>query len=331
MILRKDGYYSNALAAIIFLMDGVPPTTAEEVKARFDIRSLQDMYDKSLGVTGAVLGAMDAAPADDPYRNQCSQKFVGNHLMTGLRGGQVPMMGFKANPVQPTLMPDRIFPCHVTTFARPPAMGFHDINVLRCLPWMYPASPPAFSTVWCDALDYEWDEAQTFKGVYLRIGSTSYFTGEVQYFDEATSAWKVALPRAAFNSNAAASITEGCYKEFAAQFTAKKVRCIIPNPPSSSAMSHTMIPVLAAPPVPKLVGDCTWAIWLQCPNSYGPTSQVASVLGNDCPLPFHVMTVGGPESSAGKDLVLSKNIGIMSNDTITITGVVLRQSNLESV
>lgn len=330
MILRKDGYYSNATTAIIFLMGGVPPTTAEEVKARFNIRSLQDLYDKSLGVTGAVLGTMPAAPAEDPYRNQCSQKFLGNHLMTGLRGGRVPMAGFSATPVQPTLMPDRVFPCNLTTFARPPAMGIHDLNVLRILPWMYPASSPSHSALWCDAIDYEWDEAQTFKGAYLRIGSAAYNSGELQYFDEATSAWKVALPMSTFNSNAATSNTEGCYKEFSAPITAKKVRCRVP-PPSSSAMSHTMIPVLAEAPAPKPVGDCTWAVWVQCPNGYGLTSQVVSVLGNDCPLPFHVMTVGGPESSAGKDLVLSKNIGIMSNDNITITGVVLRQSNLESV
>lgn len=330
MILRKDGYYTNATTAIIFLMGGVPPTTAEEVKARFNIRSLQDLYDKSLGMTGAVLGNMDAAPANDPYRNQCSQKFLGNHRMTGLRGGSVPMAGFLANPAQPTLMPDRIFPCNITTFARPPAMGIHDLNVLRILPWLYPTAAPSHSALWCDALDYEWDEAQTFKGVYLRIGSAAYNTGEVQYFDEATSTWKVALANSAFNSNASTSNAEGCYKEFSAQFTAKKVRCRVP-PPSATAMSHTMIPVLANPPTPKLVGDCTWAVWLQCPNSYAGTSQVVSVLGNDCPLPFHVMSVGGPESSVGKDLVLSKNIGIMSNDTIAITGVVLRQSNLESV
>lgn len=331
MILRKDGYYSNATTAIIFLMGGVPPTTAEEVKARFNIRSLQDIYDKSLGLTGAVLGVMDAAPADDPYRNQCSQKFLGNHLMTGLRGGSMPAAGFANTPQQPTLMPDRVFPCNAVTFARPPAVGLHDINVLRILPWLYPAAPPLHPAAVCNAIDYEWDEEHEFKGVYLRLGYTTYYTGEVQYFDEATSSWKVALPRSAFNSNYAMSVTESCYKEFNAPVRAKKLRCIIPTSPSSSAMSLTMLPVLSAPPTPKLVGDCTWAVWLQCPNTSAGTNQVSSVLGNDCPLPFHVMTVGGPESSAGKDLVLSKNIGIMSNDNITITGVVLRQSNLESV
>lgn len=334
MELMKETSVSTNLNNQVYMllyMGGTPPTNIAELNAAVRSNDFCDMWNKSLGCTYTT--ATKAAPGSTSpeYTFMLNPKAGAGQL----KGGVNRMDGVAFSGTGYPITPDTI---GLETAAGAPIadsgwFGLFAANMF-CRAgdprgvgpqYLSPRNLTEFSPIGHMVLGFK--SAKTLTGIQFNHYSVSSLQNfAVDYWNGTSWVECLALRNGA----------QGWYP-FAPQVTTTKVRVRLQTgalPALSEAADSFVLAELNAP-VAEAVADIKWALVI--PISSRPSVSSSSIqqgvtdgnIKRGTNVPFYAMTAAGPGGSA--DIILTKAVGLMSNDTPQPTGFYIQPGNLIEV